>query len=128
MADTLHNEIKSMSTSCVSAGCVTTRNTGSTIQGPTSIAVDGANNLYVAEPVSSIVAEMPAGCNAASCIVTIGGGFNFPYGVTADWQSDVFVADTANNVTKLIPPGCTAAVCVTTFNSGFNSPFGIAIF
>ena len=128
VADTLHNAIKTMSASCVSSSCVTTRNTGSAIQGPTSVAVDGANNLYVAEPVSSQIAEMPAGCNAGSCVVTIGGGFNFPYGVTADWQSDVFVADTANNATKLIPPGCTAAVCVTTFNSGFNSPFGIAIF
>ena len=30
--------------------------------------------------------EVPAGCNAASCVVTIGGGFNLPYGVGADWQ------------------------------------------
>jgi large repetitive protein len=84
--------------------------------------------VYIAEPETNIVQEMPAGCNAASCVVTIGGGFTSPWGLAADWQSDVFVADSGTNSAKLIPPGCTAAACVTTYNTGFNYPYDIGIF
>ena len=101
-----------MAASCVSASCVTTRVTG-LASVVSSIALDGANNVYVAEPEINIVQELPAGCNASTCVTTIGGGFNMPWGLGVDWQSDVFVADSGNNVTKLIPPGCTASGCVT---------------
>ena len=36
---------------------------------------------------------MPVGCASSSCVTTLGGGFNQPYGVAVDASGNVYVAD-----------------------------------
>jgi DNA-binding beta-propeller fold protein YncE len=48
---------------------------------------------------------MPPGCASASCVTTLGGGFNGPKGVAVDGSGNVYVADTGNNLVKEMPAG-----------------------
>jgi hypothetical protein len=58
--------------------------------------------------------------------VSIGSGFNNPWGVAVDRNGNVFVADTGNSAVKeiLAVGGYTT---VKTLGSGFNSPKGVAV-
>jgi DNA-binding beta-propeller fold protein YncE len=65
------------------------------------VAVDGAGDVFVANPSNTAVEEvLPSGS-----ILTLGSGFNNPTGVAVDAAGDVFVADAGNNrVVELSPP------------------------
>jgi len=56
--------------------------------------------------------------------VTIGSGFNAPYGVAVDVAGNVYIADKGNNAIKKIPAGGGAIV---TLGSGFSGPTGVAV-
>jgi hypothetical protein len=71
---------------------------------------------------NNAVKEMPAGCASSSCVTTLGGGFNFPFGVAVDGSGNVYVADTDNNAVKEMPAGCASSSCVTTLGGGFSYP------
>jgi sugar lactone lactonase YvrE len=94
---------------------------------PSSAAVDGSGNVYVADEGNSAVKEMPAGCASSSCVKTLGGGFNHPWGVAVDGSGNVYVADTFNVAVKEMPAGCTSSSCVKTLGGGFGQPIGVAV-
>jgi len=71
-------------------------------------------------PTSSRVA--PAGYNSSP--VTLGAGFNKPYGVAADAAGNVYVADTYNSVVTKIPAGGGSAVNI---GSGLSFPTSVAV-
>jgi len=100
---------------------------GGGFSAPTGVAVDGGNNVYVADESNNAVKEMPAGCTSSSCVTTLGGGFSVPFGVAVDGGGNVYVADTYNSAVKEMPPGCASSSCVTTLGGGFSYPWSLAL-
>jgi large repetitive protein len=91
-------------------------------------AIDSSGNIYVASVTSnSTVQKIPAGCRFSSCMTTLGGGFQDPYGVAVDGSGNIYVADTSNNAVKETPSGCASSICVVTLGGGFQSPHGVAV-
>jgi len=60
---------------------------------PSSVALDGAGNIYVADTANNAVKKIPAGCSSAACTVTLGSGFTAPKSVAVDGSGNIFVAD-----------------------------------
>ena len=89
---------------------------------PTSVAVDSAKNVYVADTNNSTIRKItPSGSDGSLGIVTTLAGlsgssgywdaagsdarFSTPNGVAVDGAGNVYVADTGNNVVRKITPG-----------------------
>jgi sugar lactone lactonase YvrE len=89
---------------------------GAGISSPVALAVDGANNVYVADG-SAIRKITPAGAvttlagQAAVSGASDGAGsdarFNYPQGVAVDQAGNVYVADSGNATVRKITPGGT---------------------
>jgi hypothetical protein len=69
--------------SCVSVASDCFTQVGGSIQGPWGIAVDGNDDVYIADTAASALYGVPPGCAAASCMVNItpSGAFTGLYGV-----------------------------------------------
>ena len=122
-----------------SSTVVTVRSGGA----PSSVAVDGAGDVFVVDGISSLVYEIEAGTggNAAgavsssSTMVTVGSGFYLPRGVALDAAGDVFVADWGNHAVKEIEAGTggnaagvvSSSSTVVTLGSGFSAPADLAV-
>ncbi len=111
---------------------------GSGFNQPQGVAVDSSGNVYVADTQNNAVKQIPPGCTASSCVITLattytsGGGFNQPGGVALDSGGNVYVADTGNNAVKqIVAAGGYATVntlaSVYTQAGGFVSPNGVAV-
>ena len=113
---------------------------------PFGLAVDGADNLYVADVNNHAIRKItPAGVvtTLAGTIGSFGntdtpGRFNLPFGVALDALGNVFVADRGNNtIRKITPAGVVSTFAGTAGSSGstngngatarFNSPSGVAL-
>src|ERR1035441_4374848 len=70
------------------AGAQTT--VGSGLSFPNSVAVDGAGNVFIADPGNNRVVEVPAGGGPQT---TMGSGLNDPTGVAVVGAGGVFIAD-----------------------------------
>jgi sugar lactone lactonase YvrE len=79
---------------------------------PTSVTVDSAGNLFVADQGNSAVREITplglvstlAGASNPTGGTTTPYNFNLPFGITVDGQENLFVTDTGNNaIVKLAP-------------------------
>lgn len=68
------------------------------------LAADASGNIFVADPVYNAVEEILS-ASANPNLITLGSGFNQPFGVAVDAHGNVFVADTGNNAVKEIPAG-----------------------
>ena len=82
---------------------------------------------YVADTSNNAVKEILIGCGDAGCVITVGGGFNTPYGVAVDGAGNAYVSDYGHNAVKKMLPDCYSTGCVETIGGGFNEPFGIAV-
>jgi len=60
----------------------------------------------------------------SSTPLTIGTGFNTPYGIATDAAGNVYVADANNNLVKKIPAGGGTSVVI---GSGFTTPTGVSV-
>jgi sugar lactone lactonase YvrE len=88
--------------------------TDADLTSPTSVAVDGSGNIYIADEYTCRVRKV----NTAGIISTLAGtgkcnftgdngpaaqaGVNFPYGVTADAAGNVYIADSKNNRVRCV--------------------------
>jgi sugar lactone lactonase YvrE len=113
---------------------------------PLGLAIDGANNLYVADTNNHTIRKItPAGAVSTVAGLALSSGmadgtgsaarFNRPFGVTSDATGTLYVADTDNHsVRKITPAGVvttlagSAAVAGSTDGVGsaaqFDGPFG----
>jgi kumamolisin len=67
---------------------------GATFDGPNSVAIDGSNNLYVADTTNNLIRKISGGVVSTLSISVL----NTPEGVAVDSAGNVFVADTGNDV------------------------------
>ncbi len=117
--------------------------------GPSSVAVDGAGNIYVADRNNHTIRKITTGglvttlagtAGSAGSTDGTGGGarFNSPSGVAVDGAGNVFVADTGNStVRKITSDGSVTTVAGKAGNLGstdgtagaaqFYSPQGVAV-
>ena len=91
---------------------------------PTSVAADGAGNVYVADNSNGLIRAIAV---ATAVVTTLAGGgsagdgagsaatFNFPHGVVVDAARRVFVAEYSNNLIRVI---AVANKTVDTFAGG----------
>jgi len=63
---------------------------------PSGVALDGAGNVFVADPAANAVYEYPVGGGAA---VSIGSGLSVPTGVAADAAGNVFIVNSGTAAT-----------------------------
>ena len=102
---------------------------------PSSVAVDGNGNAFVADLNSNAIYEILAvnGSIPASnpTINTLASGSFAPGGMTVDGSGNVFVADTFNNAVKeiLAVNGSIPASnpTIRTLSSGVKEPFGLTV-
>jgi Legume lectin domain len=83
----------------------------------TQIAVDGAGNVYYDD--GSLVYEVPA---SGGPRVTVGAGFDSPWGLSFDGAGNLYVSDWPNDYVVKVPPGCLSTSCQTTLVGGFIHP------
>ena len=114
---------------CQAASNVATSANG--LGGADGVAVDGAGNLYVADPVNNQVVKIPLGCAATSCTQVIAsqsvGGLSTPRELALDGAGDLFIADLNNNQVVEVPAGCIAASCQTALGTGLGAVYGVAV-
>ena len=102
---------------------------------PNSVALDAANNLYVADGVNNLIRKITpagtvstfAGSGVAGAVDSTGvnASFNGPAGLAVDDTGDVYVADSNNNLIRKITP---AGVVTTIAGNGLpGSKNGLAI-
>jgi sugar lactone lactonase YvrE len=83
---------------------------------PTSIAVDGGGNLYVADTVNNTIRKIAPGGGVTTIAGTAGvygsadgtgsaAQFDQPQGVATDGAGNVYIADTGNNTVRRMTPG-----------------------
>jgi len=116
---------------------------------PTSVAVDGAGNVYVADTVNNIIRRVTAGgivttlagtAAASGYVDGVGTAalFNQPEGVAVDIAGNVYVADTGNNsIRKITSAGTVTTLAGSHLSSGsqdgtgvnawFASPIGVSV-
>jgi sugar lactone lactonase YvrE len=108
-------------------GDFTTRTTGTSataLNTPSSLALDGSGNLYVADTGNNRVLFFPAGSTTATRVYGQSGSFttntagvsatalNGPAGVALDSSGNLYVADTGNYRVLYFPAGSTTATRV----------------
>jgi sugar lactone lactonase YvrE len=104
--------------------------TGETLNGPSSSAVDGTGNVYVADTGNNrIVKVSPTGAASelVSATTTVNAKtLNNPTGIASDVAGNVFVADFYNNRIVTV----TAAGALGVLNTGsltLTNPYGVAV-
>jgi len=104
--------------------------------GPTGLALDGANNLYVTNPIGvnhSVTVYAAGASGDVAPIRTISGGstgLNSPRGVVLDGSGALFVANGNNSVTVYAAGATGNAAPIRTISgasTGLNNPVGIAL-
>jgi sugar lactone lactonase YvrE len=103
---------------------------------PTSVAVDGAGNVYVADNGASIVRKITpdgvvttlagkAGSTGRSDGTGADAQFNSPRGITADTAGDVYVADEGSaNIRKITPQGVVTTLAGVAAMPGYTDGAG----
>ncbi|MFZ0499837.1 MAG: NHL repeat-containing protein, partial [Steroidobacteraceae bacterium] len=158
VADSGNNEIRKITTPGAvvttwagsgAAGTANGNGTSAEFNGPTGIAVDSSDNLYVADRnnneirkiSSSDVVSLLAGSASGTAGSANGTGtaatFSAPYGIAVDSLGNLYVADAASSEIRLVTPSAVVTTYAGSTQAGnvngpastaqFNYPVGIVI-
>jgi hypothetical protein len=132
-------EIVAVNGAVSSSSTIITLATGHTFNVPSSVTVDGAGDVFVADYLVTVVEEIVAVkgvVSASSSVVAVGSGFGHVHGIAFDASGDLFVTDSVNNAVYEIVAGTggDAAGIVssnstvnTILSTGLNAPTGVAV-
>ncbi len=84
--------VKEMTPDCTSSSCVTMLGGG--FNSPFGVAVDGSGNIYVGDTGNYVMKEMPSGCAASTCVITL---FADVVGVAVSASGILYVSNAGNN-------------------------------
>jgi len=118
-------------------GCAPTQ---SVFKAPTALAIDGGNNLYIADTGDNLVRKITVGSNVISAVAGTGqsggsgnGGLatnaqvNGPTGLAVDAAGNLYIADTGNHVVRVVnASGNISTVVGTLGSSGTGAVPGVA--
>jgi DNA-binding beta-propeller fold protein YncE len=94
-----------------------------TFWSPTAVAVDGSNNVYVADAGLGRIREISGGT-----VTTLAYGFTYPSGIAVDTGgTTVYVADSSAGTVSTIPVSAGAGGTVAVLATGLASPSGLAL-
>jgi sugar lactone lactonase YvrE len=94
---------------------------------PTSVAVDGADNVYVADSGSNQVLRMANTSGGLGQPVVIDTQVSNPRGVAADFYGNLFLSDSGNNRVVEVPISSEGYGSPKQLVSGLNNPSGLAV-
>lgn len=94
---------------------------------PSSVAVDGHGNLYVADSGTNRIVELSSSGAGFSAPITVLSGLSAPGGMAADWSGNLFIADTGTGRILELPWTAQGFGSVVTIASGLSSPNGVAV-
>jgi len=108
--------------SFVSASALTTL-VPSELTNPTSVAVDGAGNVYIADRGDNAIKE----CNATTQMLTtlVSTGLTSPQGIAVDAAGNVYIADTGDHALK--EWDAATQTLSTLVSAGLADPSGVAV-
>jgi hypothetical protein len=115
--------------------------TAATLNNPSGLAVDSANNVYIADTGNGVVRKISGQTGIITTVPFTAGVLSSPRGVAVDANGNLYIADTGNNVIREIMPftaatSTLAGISGTTNYTGdnglataatLNSPAGIAL-
>jgi sugar lactone lactonase YvrE len=121
--------------------------TAATFNLPEALAVDAADNIYVADngnnlirkvtPTGQVTTFAGSGQPGRNDGTGTGASFNSPFGIAIDADGNLYVADSGNNLIRKITPGGAVTTIAgsgskgandgTSSTASFNTPAGIAI-
>ena len=88
-----------------------------------SVAVDGAGNVYIADSGNNVVKELIVASNTVATIVS--SGLSTPNGVAVDGAGNVYFADSGHNAIKEWI--ATSNTVTSLVSSGLSNPHGVAV-
>jgi trimeric autotransporter adhesin len=110
------------------------------LNGPSGIALDGAGNLYIADPANNRIREVMAGTRIISTIAGNGtagysgdGGpatsaeLQSPVGIAVDSSGNLYIADQGNNVIRKVATNGTITTVAGNNAEGYSGDNGQAI-
>ena len=130
-----------------SEGSANETGTAASFRSPWGVAVDGSDNVYVADPNNNLIRKI----TSAGVVTTLAGSgssgstngtgtaasFRSPWGVAVDGSGNVYVADRSNHLIRKITPegvvttlagsGSEGSANGTGTAASFNSPSGVAV-
>ena len=96
--------------------------------GPVNIAVDYAGNVFVTTFFNSEVFEGINNGDGTYTVVTIGSGFDTPYGLAVDFYGDVYIADfEGGTVYEEVPTGTAGVYTQTAIITNIDYPAAVAV-
>ena len=115
--------------------------TAATFNNPSGLAVDSANNVYIADAGNNVIREISGQTGIVSTVPFTLGVLSSPRGVAVDASGNLYIADTGNDVIREIIPftAATSTLAGISGTSGYsgnnvlattatlNSPAGVAL-
>jgi streptogramin lyase len=95
------------------------------LNGPSSVAVDGAGNVSIADALNNAIKSWNPTTQQVSTLVS--SGLNRPYGIAADPSGDVYIADSFNGTGMIKEWNMSTQLVGTLIPSGLSTPTAVAV-